>query len=248
MRGNAALVGISLATVGAAGAAAATLSLKGTLALVVLGLGVLFFGYSRSTVRRKLESAVDEGGPAEPAPAAYAPVRRRPPEPPDLRLPRTIFYLGLVTLALLTVRASGQVTVSDLLFLLSLGLACAALIIVRRHVPITIPTPLLAGMVIFTVGGLLSSFESYAAFKSMATVARLIFLTVFWFWCGTVVLRRREHVLTAVSLWVTSAAICGAGAILQLAAGDVIPNTHMVFGRSTGFTGQPNDLGGLCAI
>jgi O-antigen ligase len=45
-----------------------------------------------------------------------------------------------------------------------------------------------------------------------------------------------------------SAAICGFGAILQLTVGDVIPNTHMVFGRSTGFTGQPNDLGGVCAI
>jgi O-antigen ligase len=36
--------------------------------------------------------------------------------------------------------------------------------------------------------------------------------------------------------------------LLQLAAGDVIPNTSPVFGRSTGFTGQPNDLGGLTAV
>jgi O-antigen ligase len=71
---------------------------------------------------------------------------------------------------------------------------------------------------------------------------------VFWFWLGTVVLSRREHVLTATALWATSAAICGAAGIAQLLAGDVIPNTDPIYGRATGFTAQPNDLGGLCAI
>jgi O-antigen/teichoic acid export membrane protein/O-antigen ligase len=241
------LVG-SATVVVAAGAAAASFSLRGTMALALLIAGGLFFAFGRATVRSKLDAVVDETDPRAAHAVADVPAAARIPEPPDLRLPRAIYYLGLLLLALLTVRASGQVTVSDLLFLLSMMLAVADLIILRRNVPISIPLLLLGGMAIFTVGGLLSSLQSYAALHSVTTVARLIFLTVFWFWLGTVVLSRREHVLTAIALWVTSAAICGSGAVAQLLVGEVIPNTHSIYGRSTGFTAQPNDLGGLCAI
>jgi O-antigen/teichoic acid export membrane protein/O-antigen ligase len=243
-----ALLVASVAVVVAAGAAAASFSLRGTIALVLLVAGALFFAFGRATVRRKLDPGADE--PDAPAPRTVPALRpaRRIPDSPDLRLPRAIYYLGVFFLALLTLRASGQVTYSDLFFLLSMMLAVAELIILRRNVPITIPLLLLGGMALFTIGGLLSSFQSVAAFHSVATVARLIFLTVFWFWLGTVVLSRREHVLTATALWATSAAICGAAAIAQLLAGDVIPNTDPIYGRSTGFTAQPNDLGGLCAI
>ena len=247
LRSNVLLLVASVATVIAAGAAAASLSVRTTMALVLLVVGLLFFAFSRAMLRRKLDTA-DEAGAQVPPGVIDARVPRPLPEPPDLRLPRAMYYAGLLLLALLTIRASGQVTYSDVLFLLSMMLACAELAIVRRNVPITIPLLLLGGMALFTIGGLLSSFESYAALYSVATVARLIFLTVFWFWLGTVVLNRREHVVTATTLWVTSAAICGAGAAAQLVAGEVIPNTHTVFGRSTGFTAQPNDLGGLCAI
>ena len=248
LRPDAPLVLVSVAAVVAAGAAAASFSLRGTLLLVFAVLAALFFAYSRATVRRKLHAPIDDDSLLEPASVQAAPAAPRTPDPPDLRLPRAVYYLGLVFLALLTIRAAGQVTFSDLLFLLSLMLAFAELILLRRNVPIMIPLLLLGGMLLFTLAGVLSSFQSYAAFKSMAIVARLLFLTVFWFWLGTVVLTRREHVRTAIGLWVASAAICGAGAVVQLLAGDVIPNTHTVYGRSTGFTVQPNDLGGLCAI
>ena len=56
-------------------------------------------------------------------------------------------------------------------------------------------------------------------------LARLVFLTVFWFWLGTIVLRRQAHVTRAIGFWVVSAALCGSGAILQFLAGDIIPNT-----------------------
>jgi O-antigen/teichoic acid export membrane protein/O-antigen ligase len=238
----------SAVVVVAAGVAAASFSLNGTLILVLVIAGMLFFAFGRATVRRTLDRAAHrEDAPARAAEVA-TPASGRLPDPPDLRLPRAIYYLGLLLLALLTVRASGQVTFSDLLFLLSMMLAVADLIILRRNVAIGIPLLLLGGMAIFTIGGLLSSLESYAAFKSVATVARLIFLTVFWFWLGTVVLTRLEHIVTAIGLWVASAAICGTGAVAQLLAGEVIPNTHTIYGRSTGFTAQPNDLGGLCAI
>ena len=248
LRSSLVLLVASVAVVIAVGVAAASLSLRGALALVLLVLGGLFFSFSRAMMKPKLDFAADEGSRPAPSTRVDHRVATRIPQPPDLRLPRAIYYFGVLLLALLTVRASGQVTWSDVLFLLSMMLAFAELAIIRRNVPITIPLLLLGGMTIFTIGGLLLSLVSYAPLNSVSIVVRLIFLTVFWFWLGTVVLVKREHVHTALVLWVTSAAICGAGAVVQLVVGDVIPNTHLVYGRSTGFTGQPNDLGGLCAI
>jgi O-antigen ligase len=246
-----ALLLASAVVVAAGGTAAAALPLRSTLLIGIAGVGVLSFGFCRRALWRRVERAraARAAAPApepEPEPEVVRPAS--PLGPPDLPFARALYYLGLILLALLSVRLSGQVTFSDVLFLFSMAVACAELVIVRRHVPMTIPLLLLGGMAIFTVGGLLSSFESYAPLNSVSIVVRLIFLTVFWFWLGTVVLSRPAHVTTALALWVTSAAICGGGAVMQFVAGDVIPNTSPVYGRTTGFTGQPNDLGGITAI
>ena len=163
-------------------------------------------------------------------------------------VPRRLYYGGVLLLGLLTLRAGGQVTYSDLLFLASFLLACAEFVILRRRVPMRVPFLLLIGIAIFSLGGLLSTFGSFATTSSIAVIARLVILTVFWFWLGTVVLRAQAHVTRAMGFWVASAAICGGGAILQLLVGDVIPNASIDGGRATGFTSQPNDLGGLTAI
>jgi O-antigen ligase len=107
---------------------------------------------------------------------------------------------------------------------------------------------LLLGMAIFSFGGLVSTFQSYEYVRSTGVIVRLIFLTVFWFWLGTVVLNRREHVLKATNLWVASAAISGSAAVVQLLIGNVIPGATALGGRMTGFTTHPNDLGGLTCI
>ena len=112
----------------------------------------------------------------------------------------------------------------------------------------TLPFLLLIGVALFSLGGFLSSFESYQTLKSITGIARLVFLTVFWFWLGTVVLQRHEHITRAIGCWVVSAAICGGAAIVQLLVGDVIPNGSIDGGRATGFTAQPNDLGALTGI
>ena len=163
-------------------------------------------------------------------------------------VPRRLYYGGVLLLGLVTLRVYGQVTLSDLLFLASFLFACAELVIVRRRVPVKLPFLLLIGVALFSLGGFLSTFDSYEAFKSIAVIARLVFLAVFWLWLGTVVLRRHEHITRAISCWVLSAAICGGGAIIQLLLGDVIPNASIDGGRATGFTGHPNDLGALTAI
>ncbi len=79
-------------------------------------------------------------------------------------------------------------TYSDVLFLFSFALACAELVVARRRVPMMVPFLLLLGMAVFSLGGLLSTFYAYEALKSTAIIVRLIFLTVFWFWLGSVVL------------------------------------------------------------
>jgi O-antigen/teichoic acid export membrane protein/O-antigen ligase len=240
----------SLAVAVGAGSAVAAAPAFASIAVVIIGAATLFFAFARSAM-----AFVSAGGshrvsgllPAD-ADAGTSDDDVDEDAVETMRLPRAIYYAGSLMLGLLTFRAGGQVTYSDVLFLVGFMFAGAELVLVRRRVPLGLPALLLVGMGLFALGGFASTFGAVAPLKSGAVVLRLIFLTVFWFWLGVVVLERRAHVRRAISLWVLSAALTGAAGLLQLAAGDVIPNTHTVFGRSTGFTGQPNDLGGITAV
>jgi O-antigen/teichoic acid export membrane protein len=244
------LIGLAVALAAALGAGVAVTLLPPRTALLAVAAlsATLFFALARSALREKTESLR----------LRLVQARRSGPDAGEISsegsqaefsLARKLYYLGLVFLALLTFRAGGQVTYSDVLFLLSFVLACMELVVARRRVPMMVPFLLLLGMALFSFGGLLSTFHAYEALKSTAIVARLIFLTVFWFWLGTVVLNRREHVTRALTLWVASAAICGGAGVLQLFLGHVLPLAGTVqFGRATGFTTQPNELGGLTAV
>jgi O-antigen/teichoic acid export membrane protein/O-antigen ligase len=238
----------AVALASAGGIAVAALPARAALVAVAALSAVLFVAFGRAalsqktySVRARLERARSSREVFDEASSRQADV--------EFRFSRRLYYLGLVFLGLLTLRAGGQVTYSDVLFLLSFLFACAGFAVARRRVPMKLPFLLLLGTAIFAFGGLLSTFHSYAPLNSVAVIARLIFLTVFWFWLGTVVLTRREHVVKASTCWVGSVAICGAAAALQILAGDVIPWTGTVqFGRATGFTTQPNELGGLAAV
>jgi O-antigen/teichoic acid export membrane protein/O-antigen ligase len=216
------------------------------LTFAVLLIAGLAFAYGRKTVALRGLSAL----PLMREPSASDEDLKDDGLPPSaLATPRRIYYAGVLTLGLLTFRAGGQLAFSDLLFLLSLMLACAEFVILRGRVPIKLPFLLSLGIALFCVGGFVSTFVSYEALKSIAVIGRIVFLTVFWFWAGTVVLRRFEHLTKAVRLWVASAAICGFGAVVQvIAGGGVLPNLPPSEGRATGFTSHPNDLGGLTAI
>jgi O-antigen/teichoic acid export membrane protein/O-antigen ligase len=246
---NRELIGLA-AVVAVAVAAAITVALlppsAALIAIAVLS-AALFIAFGRSALRQKAHtlrvrlagarSTRDDGEAASVGSDA------------EFRLARRLYYLGLVFLTLLTFRVAGQVTYSDILFLFSFVLACTELVVARRRVPMLLPSLLLIGMALFSLGGLLSTFYSLEAFKSTAVIVRLIFLTVFWFWLGTVVLNSREHVMKAATVWVASAAVCGSAAALQVLGGEGLPLTgELAFGRATGFTAQPNDLGGLTAV
>lgn len=235
---------VGLVSAAGAGVGVAVLPPLASIAVIVALVGALSFAFGRA--------ALAFGLPRTPQLERSAPAQTlavTSDESSDaFHLPRLLYYVGVVLLGLLTLRVGGQATFSDTLFLFSFLLACAELVLVRRRVPVGIPALLLLGMGMFSLGGLVSTFEAYEPIKSGAVILRLIFLTVFWFWLGFVVLKRREQVRRATTLWVLSAAITGAAALLQLAVGDVIPNTTPIYGRSTGFTNHPNDLGGITAV
>jgi O-antigen/teichoic acid export membrane protein len=102
------------------------------IALVIALAAGLFFAFGRRTfadharaLRRRV--ARPEG-----------PV---PDDPVDqgFDVPRRLYYGGVLLLGLLTLRAAGQVTFSDLLFLASFLLACAEFVILRRRVSMKLP-------------------------------------------------------------------------------------------------------------
>ena len=246
-RHHVAAIGLVVVAAIAAGIGVAHFGPRTSLVAVVAIAAVPLFAFARSSIRRATDSARLSAARALVHSDGLGGVSPRDRDD-EFRLPRRVYYVGLLFVGLLTLRAGGQVAAADLLFLASLALACAQLVIMRRQVPIRLPALLLLGIVLFSVGGLISSFYSYEAVRSVGVIVRLIFLTVFWFWLGTVVLTRRAHIRTAMTFWVASAAISGGAAVLQVLVGDVIPGTYMLQGRATGFTGHPNDLGGLTAI
>jgi O-antigen ligase len=226
-----------------AGSAVALLPYHAVVLILVLGVALLAFGLARSLLNRKSgvlervsESSDRPGRVNDDVSSA------------DFRLPRLLFYLGVIFLGLLTVRPIFPITVSDWLFLASLVLLFVQVVVRRVRVPYPISPLLFWGVSLFAIGGLLSTFESHDAEGSLAVILRIVYLTVVWFWLGSMVLQRRRHVNTAITLWVISAAVSGFGAILQLFFGDVIPGTSPEWGRMTGFTQHMNDLGGVTAV
>ena len=227
------------------GAAVAFLPLRASLLLIGVLAAVFIFAIGRTSFARWSRTFFGQG---ERTYGAEVVEESHDPGGVGLRVGRLLFYVGVALVAILTLRVGGQVTFSDVLFLFSLGFICAEVMVARRPFPLGIPTLLLVGIGLFSVGGLMSTFGAEAPIKSAAVVARLVFLTIFWFWAAVVLLDRRQRVQKAVTFWVVSAALAGTAGLLQLVAGDVIPNTDPVYGRSTGFTNQPNDLGGITAV
>jgi O-antigen/teichoic acid export membrane protein/O-antigen ligase len=167
----------------------------------------------------------------------------------DFRLARVLYYAGFAILGQLTLRPATVGTFSDLLFLGSFASAASLLAIYRRRVVIPLPPLVLYGLLIFSLGALASTFSSLSPNASIAVVLRVLTLTAVWFWLGTAVLRRREHVLTAAGLWVASAALNGMGAVAQMTVDpNIIPGGGVAWGRATAFAEQTNDLGGIAAV
>jgi O-antigen ligase len=106
----------------------------------------------------------------------------------------------------------------------------------------------LSGVIVFSIGGIISSFRSNMPIESLIAVIKYLYLIVVWFWLGTTILRNEKHIYTTILLWSFSAALTSAGAIAQLIWGDIIPWLSPAEGRMTGFTEHVNDLGGVTCV
>jgi O-antigen/teichoic acid export membrane protein/O-antigen ligase len=205
----------------------------------VVVLGICLSTVARTTLRRHLPDR----------PRREKRHRMSDPSELDYRLPRVLYYLGMLVIGQLTFRPLPAGTLSDWLFLLSFLLVCSFFAMRRRSVPVAIPPVVIYGFLVFSVGAVASTFLSQYPLESLAIVLRLAFLTLVWFWLGTVVLGRLDHVIVAIVLWVLSAALDGAGALAQLIIDPyVIPGGFANWGRMTGFTENSNDLGGVTTV
>jgi O-antigen ligase len=167
---------------------------------------------------------------------------------PALTLPRLLYWAGAATVTILAIRPTPIMTISDWFFLASLLLTTAVLLFTGRLTFAGLPSGLLLGILIYSIGAFVSSLHTPHMLASISILLRFVYLTVGWFWLGTVVLETPRHVRIAVACWALSAAIAGAASVVQLLAGDVIPSTSPIRGRMTGLAVQFNDLGGAAAV
>ena len=199
---------------------------------VVLGIIVLRAEYQRQRRAWLARTEVDPAPPERVAGAAAA---------------RIFYYAGTAAIGILLLRFGGA-TASDLLYLVSLGLVAAGMIVTGANRPVLLPSALLVGVLLFCVGGLFTAFYTASAPANLAVLIRVAYLVAVWFWLGTMVLTTPAHVRTAMLWWVVSAALASVGAIVQTVFGDVIPGGTVHFGRVSGLTDHVNDLGGLAGL
>jgi O-Antigen ligase len=243
--GRAAVSAFAIAAIGAAviaGLMPGALSLSGTLAVAGVGLVALAVVVLRRSLT--LASAPSLDPTAETTRASIEGADRLG-ESRDLRLSRMFFYLGTATVAEATWRPALGLTVSEILFMVALGGCIFAAL--RGHGLVPLPASLVVGVSLFVFGGAISSISARSPAGSGIAALHGAYVMLLWAWTGVMLLRTRQHILTAISLWVVSVAVLGAGALWQASGGSAL--TGPLEGqRATSFTDHPNDLGGAAAI
>lgn len=230
------------------GLAAGALPLAGTVALGVLGLGLLAALRFRSSLRSRpsstrpqLRTGKFEGGEI----GRFTDEADTRASDRILRIPRLLFYLGSLTLTEASWRPAAGLTVSEIFFLLALGATGIAFLAGRPGA--RVPQGLIIGVAIFALGGAISSIGSESTTSSVSQTLQGIYVMLLWVWTGATVLRTRQQVVVALSCWTFSSALNGFAALLQVMdiswLGGALEGS-----RATGLTDHPNDLGAACAI
>jgi O-antigen ligase len=237
---------LAAAVFGAAlGAALAELPVRSAITLAAAATVALLLAVARSALRPIPRPPI---GVATDGDVQHEQVTARPSiEGRLLAVGRGLYLLGAAAIGLDSIRAA-SFTASDWLFVAALGITGLAVLRAGKVVPLDVPPPVLIGVGLFAVGGLVSSFHAARPLASAAVVARVLYITIPWFWIGVVLLRTKAQLERAVTAWVVSAAISGAAAVAQLFFGNVIPGGDVSYGRESGFTFQYNILGGLTAV
>lgn len=146
----------------------------------------------------------------------------------------------------------GDWAISDLVFLVAVGVACLQLLVGNAHglgpnAMRKTPPAILVGTLLIVLAGTASSFRSFQPLQSIAQVVRVIWITLPWFWLLRAVspnwhtfARLRRGV--AITVWVSCAgAIAGYFGLVALTP----PNPE---GREAAFFAHPNELGGLMTM
>lgn len=167
----------------------------------------------------------------------------------SFRMARGFYYLGLFFIGQAVLRPASGLTLSDMFFLAAFLSACLELVVSRRGtIPALRPRSLVIGAALFGIGVLISSISLDSPGPSLNYGLRFLYITLVWFWVGSVILRNVTHVTRAVWVWVISIGLSGLAALAQLFLGDVIPGTSPIYGRMTGTALHVNDLGGMTGI
>ncbi len=227
-----------------AGIAVVALVLGGLLALSP-GIGLLLLASCILILTSAWAAAqADDWGLRSDAPHYSAPASEADRA---MSLSRFLYFAGIVLVGAQLVRPYAGLTASDLLFLAAV-LTTVATAGTFNSSTGALPAPLLIAVALFGVGALASSFASQDPAESVAFLARFLYLTIVWFWLGTVLLTKKSHIVVAVVCWVIAAAITSGGAVAQFFLGNVIPGGQVDYGRYTGLTGHVNDLAGVVGI
>lgn len=230
----------------AAGGAGAALPFLSSLAAFLLIVTLAATGLAliaRRHFRRTLRSISPQSGDGQDDTDGVSRSDRR------FRKARTFYYLGLLFVGQAVLRPPGGLTASDLFFLAAFLATFLELASSRRAaMPRLRPQSLIIGSLLFALGVVISSAPLESPGESLALGLRFLYLTLVWFWVGSVVLRNTRQVAAAVSLWAISIGLSGLAGVAQLFLGDVIPGTSPFYGRMTGTALHMNDLGGMAAI
>jgi O-antigen ligase len=230
------------------GLAAGALPLVGTVGLGVLGLGLL----AALLFRRSLRSRPSPNRPqlrtgkfASGEIGRFTDEADTPASDRILRIPRILFYLGSLTLTEASWRPAAGLTVSEIFFLLALGVTGIAVLAGRPSA--RVPQGLIIGVAIFALGGAISSIGAESTTSSASQTLQGIYVFLLWVWTGATVLRTRQQVIVALGCWTFSSALNGFAALLQV-MGISLLGGALEGSRATGLTDHPNDLGAACAI
>lgn len=159
-----------------------------------------------------------------------------------------LFLLGLGTSSALIVRAPVGLTASDLVFIVTVAVAGVTVLFSGVIPRGRIPRRIGLGIAAVCMGLLLSSGARGEPEYTAPLVARLAFLAGPWLWLFAVLFSRSDRAVLAIRVWTLSMAVSAAVGVAQLFVPDIVPSAQPIWGRSTGLTLHPNDLGASCGL
>lgn len=160
-----------------------------------------------------------------------------------------VFLSALLTSSLTIIRLPGGFTLSDWMLALAAGLLALAAFRTKEPVSFSPTAPILiGGILLLTLGGMLSAAMSEHVYASLAVLLRVLVTTTALAWLSGAVLNNGRDLLNGLKAWCGSVALGATGAVVALTSGWIAPEAIGERGRYSGFTQHPNELGAMCAI